>query len=79
MLTRARHERAAGVEDVTDESPQGGWSTDIPRFHLRENISRANEELAARIADASAAFWRHVREALDTLGHKHGGRSVRRA
>ena len=40
------------------------WSTDIPRFHLRENVSRADEELAAQIADAPAPFWRHVRDAL---------------
>ena len=29
-----------------------------PRFHLRENVSRADEELAAQIADAPAPFWR---------------------
>ena len=39
------------------------WSTD-PRFHLRENVSRADEELAAQIADAPAPFWRQVRDAL---------------
>ena len=43
---------------------EGGWSTDIPRFHLRENVSRADEELAAQIADAPAPFWGHVRDAL---------------
>jgi hypothetical protein len=35
--------------------------TKLPRFHLRENVSRADEELAA---DAPAPFWRHVRDAL---------------
>lgn len=40
------------------------WSTEIPRFHLRENVSRADEELAAQIAEAPARFWRHVRDAL---------------
>jgi hypothetical protein len=43
---------------------EGGWSTDLPRFHLRENVSRADEEFIAQIADAPAAFWAHVRDAL---------------
>ena len=46
------------------QAREGGWGTDLPRFHLRENISRADEELTARMADAPAPFWRHVREAL---------------
>jgi hypothetical protein len=44
---------------------EGGWSTDS-RYHLRENVSRADEELAAQIADAPAPFWRIVREAIKT-------------
>ena len=40
------------------------WGTDIPRFHVRDYVSRADEELAARIADAPAPFWQHVRDAL---------------
>ena len=40
------------------------WGTDLPRFHLRESVSRADEELAAQIADASAPFWGHVRDAV---------------
>jgi hypothetical protein len=43
----------------------GGSSTDS-RYHLRENVSRADEELAARIADAPAPFWRIVRDAIKT-------------
>jgi hypothetical protein len=31
----------------------------------REHVSRADEELAAQIADAPAPLWRHVREVLD--------------
>src|SRR5215212_8350951 len=31
---------------------------------LRENVSRADEELIKRIAKAEAPFWRHVRAAL---------------
>ena len=42
----------------------GGWGTDIPRFHLREYVARADEEFAAQIADAQAPFWRHVRDAV---------------
>jgi hypothetical protein len=49
----------------------------LPCFHLRENVSRADEALAAQIADAPAPLWRHVREVLDALGHKQGRRSVR--
>jgi hypothetical protein len=44
---------------------EGGWSTDLPRFHLRESVSRAGGELAAQVA-APAPFWRHVRDALRT-------------
>ena len=43
---------------------EGGWGTDIPRFHLREAVSRADEQFAEQIADAPAPFWRHVRDAL---------------
>jgi hypothetical protein len=50
------------------QAREGGWGTDIPRFHLRENVSRADEELAGRIADAPAPFWRHVRDALAERG-----------
>jgi hypothetical protein len=38
--------------------------TDLPRFHLRENVRRADEKLAEQIADAPAPFWQHVRDAL---------------
>ena len=48
------------VADARGES----WGTDIPRFHLREYVSRADEELAAQIAEARAPFSGHVRDAL---------------
>jgi hypothetical protein len=35
---------------------EGGWSTDLPRFHLRESVSRADDELASKIADARTPF-----------------------
>jgi hypothetical protein len=34
-----------------------------------ENVSRADEEFTAQIADAPAPFWRHVRDALATERH----------
>jgi hypothetical protein len=40
------------------------WGTDLPRFHLRDYVSRADEEFAEQIADAPAPFWRHVRAGL---------------
>jgi hypothetical protein len=43
---------------------EGGWGRDLPRFHVRENVSRADERLAAQIADAPAPFWSQVRDAL---------------
>jgi hypothetical protein len=43
---------------------RGAGARTFPRFHLRDNVSRADEELARRIADARAPFWRHVRDAL---------------
>ena len=54
---------ASIFRNVADARGQS-WGTDIPRFHLREYVSRADEELAAQIADAPAPFWRHVRDAL---------------
>jgi hypothetical protein len=42
----------------------GGWGTDIPRFHLGQAVSRADEGFVEQIADAPAPFWRHVRDAL---------------
>jgi len=43
---------------------EGGWGTDIPRFHLRRNVEGADQKLIERIAAAQAPFWRHVRDAL---------------
>ena len=43
---------------------EGGWGSSLPRFHLEQAVSRADDELAARIAEAPAPFWQHVRDAL---------------
>ena len=41
--------------DVAD-AREGGWNSNIPRFHLGQAVSRADEELAERIAEAEAPF-----------------------
>ena len=46
------------------DAREGGWGTDIPRFHLGEAVSRADEEFVEQIANAPAPFWAHVRDAL---------------
>jgi DNA topoisomerase IB len=33
-------------------------------FHLRQAVENGGDELAERIADAEAPFWRHVRNAV---------------
>jgi hypothetical protein len=57
------HEFSSIFRNVAGDR-QGGWDTSLPRFHLGQAVSRADEELATHIADAPAPFWRHVREAL---------------
>jgi hypothetical protein len=80
---RALERRRDGVgmfssifRNVADARGQS-WSTGLSRFHLREYVSRADETVAAQIADAPAPFWRHVREAVearDALGLVQMGR-----
>ena len=57
-------EKFASIFRQVAHAREGGWSTDLPRFHLRDYVSRADEEFAAQIEDAPAPFWQHVREAL---------------
>ena len=45
------------------DARQGGWDSNLPRYHLEQNVRRADEKLAEQIADALAPFWRHVRDA----------------
>ena len=54
----------AGIFRDVAHAREGGWDTDHPRFHLGQLVSRADEEFIEQIEDASAPFWRHVREAL---------------
>jgi hypothetical protein len=57
------HEFASIFRQVADARGES-WGTDLPRFHLGEYVSRADAQFAAQIADASAPFWGHLREAL---------------
>jgi hypothetical protein len=52
----------SGIRD--ERTWLGRLGTDIPRFHLGQAVSRADEKLADQIADANAPFWAHVRDAL---------------
>jgi len=54
----------AGIFRNVADAREGGWGTDIPRFHLGQAVSRADEGFVEQIADAPAPFWGHVRDAL---------------
>ena len=58
-------EGGSGQADRRDLAEKREQCEALARFHLRENVSRADEELTAQIADAPAPFWGHVRDALD--------------
>jgi hypothetical protein len=49
------------------DAREGGWSTSIPRFHLGEAVSSADEGFVEQISEAEAPFWRHVRDALSVV------------
>ena len=36
----------------------------IARYHVREYVTRADDDLLKQIEDAEAPFWGHVRDAL---------------
>ena len=78
-LERRRDGDFASIFRNVADARQGGWDSTLPRFHLGQAVSRADEGFVERIAQAEASFWGHVREALHALGHEQGGRSVRRA
>ena len=58
----------AGIFRDVAHAREGGWDTNLPRFHLGQAISRADEEFIEQIEDALAPFWRHVRGALRAAG-----------
>jgi hypothetical protein len=43
---------------------EGGWNTNIPRYHVSEFVSRADDEVLALLEQAQAPFWGHVRKAI---------------
>ena len=54
----------AGIFRGVAYAREGGWSDSLPRFHLGGALGGADDEFEARIENATAPFWRHVREAL---------------
>src|SRR4051812_9309785 len=62
-MTRRGRPTSSIFRDVA-HARRGGWSTDLARYHLRERVSRADEKLIERIAEAQAPFWQHVRDAI---------------
>jgi hypothetical protein len=68
--SEALERRRDGLRDFASifrnvaDAREGGWSTSIPRFHLEEAVSRADEGFVKQISEAEAPFWRHVRDAV---------------
>jgi len=42
----------------------GGWSAGLSSYHVRQAVFRTDDDLLARLEEAEAPFWRHVREAI---------------
>jgi hypothetical protein len=57
------HDFASVFRDVAG-AREGGWSANLPRYHVSQAVSRADDDLLARLADAEAPFWGHVRGAV---------------
>jgi len=65
------HDFSSIFRDVAS-ARDGGWSMDIPRSHLQENVSRADEQFAERIADTSAVRSSRATSAV-TAAKRTGG------
>jgi hypothetical protein len=65
-LTSRRHplHDFAGVFREVAWSRENDSEPSIARFHVREYVNRADEDLIGRLAGAEAPFWRHVRDAV---------------
>jgi hypothetical protein len=66
-LSSARKDRLGDFSSIfpnVADAREGGWSTSLPRFHLGEAVSRADEGFVEQISEAEAPFWRHVRAAV---------------
>jgi len=64
------HRRRDPLGDFSSVFREVAWSREndseprIARFHAREYVNRADDDLLARLADAEAPFWGHVRDAV---------------
>jgi hypothetical protein len=54
----------SGVFSDVAWSRQNDSDPSIARYHVREYVSRADDDLRERIAEAKAPFWAHVRDAI---------------
>ena len=61
---RSRLHDFAGVFSDVAYSRESGSAPKLADFHLRQAVKRGGDDLAGRIEDAEAPFWRHVCEAL---------------
>jgi hypothetical protein len=57
------HDFAGVFRDVA-YSRQDGSDPRLARFHVRQAVDRADDDLLERIADVEAPFWVHVRDAM---------------
>jgi hypothetical protein len=57
------HDFASVFRDAA-AAREGGWSANLPRYHVRQAVDRADDDLLERIAGAGAPFWCHVRDAI---------------
>jgi hypothetical protein len=68
--SEALERRKDGLRDFASifknvaDARQGGWDSNLPRYHLQQAVSRADEAFVEQIAEAEAPFWAHVRDAL---------------
>lgn len=65
-LTPRRHplHDFAGIFRNVAGAREGDWNTNLPRYHVRQAVDRADDDLLERIAGAEAPFWAHVRDAV---------------
>jgi len=65
-LTSRRHplHDFSSVFRQVAQSRENDSEPSIARFHVNQAISRADDDLLARLEGAEAPFWRHVREAV---------------
>jgi hypothetical protein len=53
----------SGVFRGVADGREGGWNSNA-HFHLRQCVTRADDDLLERLAGAQAPFWRHFRAAV---------------